>query len=114
MRPRAAPANMRASSPRSSPGSRQLLSGPASSRAPQAMKVRDSTRATSDGGERASHELRHWPPAPTPAGTTAPLSASSDSSRACSRALPSHRCTRAGCSAAADDSIKARSLALVA
>ena len=38
---------------RISPGSRQLLVGPASSSRSEQMKVRSSTRATSEGLERA-------------------------------------------------------------
>jgi len=53
VRPRMAPANTPASSARITCGSRQLFVGPASCSAAEQMNVRDSTRATSSGSERA-------------------------------------------------------------
>ena len=53
VRPRIEPANTPASSARMTCGSRQWLVGPASSGSTEQMKVRSSTRATSDGSERA-------------------------------------------------------------
>ncbi len=53
VRPRIEPPKSLLSTPRISAGSRQLLVGPASSSCCEQMKVRSSTRATSDGLERA-------------------------------------------------------------
>ena len=53
VRPRMLPANTASSSARMADGSRQLLVGPASACEREQMKVRDSTRATSSGSERA-------------------------------------------------------------
>lgn len=53
VRPRIDPSNTSRSSARMASGSRQLLVGPASASSREQMKVRDSTRATSLGFERA-------------------------------------------------------------
>ncbi len=53
VRPRMQPANSQPSVFFISAGSAQLLVGPASSGFSEQMNVRDSTRATSDGSERA-------------------------------------------------------------
>ncbi len=53
VRPFIAPSNRPFSSARSSAGGRQLLLGPASTSSSDAMKVRSSTRATSDGSDHA-------------------------------------------------------------
>ena len=53
VRPRMAPSNSGSSSARSSSGGRQLLFGPASSSRSEAMYVRSSTRATSEGSDQA-------------------------------------------------------------
>ena len=53
VRPRIAPSNSASSVARISRGARQLLVGPASSSRSLQMNVRSSTRATSDGTERA-------------------------------------------------------------
>jgi hypothetical protein len=53
VRPRIAPSNNESSVSRISRGARQLLVGPASSSRSLQMNVRSSTRATSDGDERA-------------------------------------------------------------
>ncbi len=53
VRPRIDPSKMRVIVPRISPGSAQLLVGPASSSRSDAMKVRPSVRATSLGWDRA-------------------------------------------------------------
>ena len=58
VRPRIDPANTPASSARMTCGSRQWLVGPASSGSTEQMKVRSSTRATSDGSERARKLIR--------------------------------------------------------
>jgi hypothetical protein len=92
-------------------GARRLA--PASSARAHDMNVRLSTRATSDGGERAIQQPAHLPPLPSPARTTAPDSASVDSSFSRSAAVPSHRCTRAGASALTERSTNSRSAALV-
>ena len=53
VRPRMQPANRPLNVPRICAGSIQLLVGPASSRVAEQMKVRSSTRATSDGSDQA-------------------------------------------------------------
>jgi hypothetical protein len=53
VRPRMQPSNSGASVARISAGAIQLLVGPASSFCSEQMKVRSSTRATSDGSEQA-------------------------------------------------------------
>ena len=57
VRPAIAPSNFPCRVSRICLGSAQLLVGPASSSFSQQMKVRDSTRATSEGSERARKEL---------------------------------------------------------
>src|SRR3954447_18246911 len=57
VRPRMQPAKSLSSASRISEGSRQLFVGPASSSRSEQMNVRSSTRATSDGLERAREEL---------------------------------------------------------
>ena len=57
VRPRIDPAKSLSSTPRISAGSLQLLVGPASPSFCEQMKVRSSTRATSDGLEWARYEL---------------------------------------------------------
>jgi len=57
VRPRMQPLNSSFSLVRISAGGAQLLVGPASSLTSEQMKVRSSTRATSDGWERARKEL---------------------------------------------------------
>jgi hypothetical protein len=53
VRPRIEPAKTSRSVSRIRPGSAQLFVGPASCSFSEQMKVRDSTRATSDGVDRA-------------------------------------------------------------
>ena len=53
VRPRMLPSKMSANVARISLGATQLLVGPASSSFSEQMNVRSSTRATSDGSERA-------------------------------------------------------------
>ncbi len=53
VRPRMQPVKSSLMTSRISPGSRQLFVGPASSSRSEQMKVRSSTRATSEGLERA-------------------------------------------------------------
>ena len=53
VRPRMLPANTVSSSVRMADGSRQLFVGPASDSSTEQMNVRDSTRATSSGSDRA-------------------------------------------------------------
>ena len=53
VRPAIEPSKRPRSIVRISPGSRQLLVGPASASSSEQMKVRSSTRATSPGSERA-------------------------------------------------------------
>ncbi len=57
VRPRMAPSNRPLSVSRMAAGSAQLLVGPASSARSEQMKVRSSTRATSEGSEHARKEL---------------------------------------------------------
>src|SRR5689334_25409815 len=57
VRPRIEPLNKPSSVERISFGSTQLLVGPASSFDDEQMKVRSSTRATSDGSDQARYEL---------------------------------------------------------
>ena len=88
VRPRIEPLNRPVSVARMSLGSRQLLVGPASSSFSEQMKVRSSTRATSDGSERArklsgrSFALRRM---------KVPPSTSSRQSRSYSAWEPSHQ-----------------------
>jgi len=93
VRPRIEPLNRPVSVARMSLGSRQLLVGPASSSFSEQMKVRSSTRATSDGSERArkllgrSFSLRRM---------NVPASTSSWHSRSYSAWEPSHHWTASG------------------
>ncbi len=76
-----------------SAGSIQLLVGPASASSSEQMKVRSSTRATSEGSVRAQKELG------LTAGfsaTSVPASTSSAVSRCHSAGDPSHHTTRSG------------------
>src|SRR3546814_11011280 len=57
VRPRIEPSNRPSRVARISAGSAQLLVGPASSARSEQMKVRYSTRATSEGSEHARYEL---------------------------------------------------------
>jgi hypothetical protein len=57
VRPRIEPVNRSVIVLRISEGARQLLVGPASSSFSEQMKVRSSTRATSDGSDQARYEL---------------------------------------------------------
>src|SRR6516225_10596631 len=57
VRPRIEPANRPSSVARISAGAIQLLVGPTSSLRGEQMKVRSSTRATSDGSEHARYEF---------------------------------------------------------
>src|SRR5258706_6047848 len=101
VRPRIEPLKRPLSVARICAGSTQLLVGPASSCDLEQMKVRSSTRATSDGSDQARYELgRNFSfsflnvPAPT----------SSAHRRSYSASEPSHQWIRSGCVRAATSS----------
>src|SRR5690349_19063402 len=74
-----------------SAGSIQLLVGPASASSTEQMKVRSSTRATSDGSEAHQNELGFFSRR-----TNVPASTSCAVSRSHSSSLPSTQTTRSG------------------
>ena len=76
-----------------STGSIQLLVGPASAASAEQMKVRSSTRATSDGSVRAQKELGRFTGS---SGTSVPAATSSAVSRSHSVGEPSHQTMRSG------------------
>ena len=88
VRPCMQPLNSSFSASRISPGSRQLLVGPASSSAPEQMNVRSSTRATSPGSDSARYELGRLA---SDSRSKVPASTSSWHSRSYSSAEPSHQ-----------------------
>ena len=93
MRPFMHPANRALSSWRISNGSRQLFVGPASASSSEQMNVRSSTRATSDGLERARNEFGRF------SGLSlmkVPASTSCCVRRSHSSCDPSHHSTRSG------------------
>jgi hypothetical protein len=93
VRPAIAPAKIFANVVRISSGAIQLLVGPASSSFSAQMNVRSSTRATSEGSDRA----RKLPGRSSGlSGSSVPCSTSRLVSWAHSAADPSHHCTRAG------------------
>src|SRR3954452_25300159 len=108
VRPRIAPANFSLSSSRISPGSRQLLYGPASSSSREQMNVRSSTRATSPGSDRARYEFGRLA---SESFSNVPASTSSEQRASYSSADPSHQWMRLGCVSWAISSTQARSLA---
>src|SRR4051812_38941477 len=88
VRPRMAPVKRSLIVPRISAGSRQLLVGPASSSLAEQMKVRSSTRATSDGSDHARYELGRLA---SDSRLNVPASTSCWQSRSYSSADPSHQ-----------------------
>ena len=93
VRPAMLPANSSANVARISAGAIQLLVGPASSSRSEQMKVRSSTRATSEGSERA----RKLPGRSSGlSGRNVPSSTRRLVSWSHSSWEPSHHCTRAG------------------
>lgn len=93
LRPRMQPANTSRRLARISAGGAQLLVGPASSRVAEQMKVRSSTRATSDGCVRARKLLGRssgFRRMKVPAWTI------SSHKRSYSACEPSHQCTWSG------------------
>src|SRR3954447_3524105 len=95
---------------RISPGSRQLLVGPASSSRSEQMNVRSSTRATSLGSDHARYEFGRLA---SLSFLNVPASTSSWQSRSYSSAEPSHHTTWSGCVSSATSSTQASSFALV-
>ena len=89
-----------------STGSTQLLVGPASAGSTEQMKVRSSTRATSEGSVRAQKEFGFcW----GLSRTSVPASTSSVVSRCHSCSEPSHHTTASGVVSAATSRTQARS-----
>lgn len=106
VRPRMQPSNSGRSVSRMAAGAIQLLVGPASSSRSLQMKVRSSTRATSDASERARKLPGRL------AGLSrmkVPASTSSWHSRSYSAWLPSHQWMRSGLHSAAISATQARS-----
>src|ERR1700753_3657485 len=92
VRPCIEPLNRPSSLWRISPGSTQLLVGPASAFLAEQMKVRLSTRATSFGSELAAKEFgRFFKGFIVPAATSSPVSLVHSASE------PSHQTTWLGC-----------------
>src|SRR3954465_1963707 len=94
VRPRMQPLKRPSSVERISPGSTQLFVGPASSFVFEQMKVRSSTRATSDGSDHARYEFGRS------SGFSflkVPAATSSVHRRSYSASEPSHQYTRSGC-----------------
>ncbi len=94
VRPRMQPANSSFRVPRICTGSCQLFVGPASSSRSEQMNVRSSTRATSDGSERARNELGRssgFSRVKVPASTISWVRRSHSASE------PSHHSMRSGC-----------------
>ena len=106
VRPRIAPANLSCRTLRISPGSRQLLVGPASASDSEQMNVRSSTRATSPGSLRARYEFGRLA---SESFSNVPASTSSEHSASYSSAEPSHQWIAAGCVSSATSSTQARS-----
>ncbi len=79
--------------PRISAGSIQLLVGPASTSRSLQMKVRDSTRATSDGSDSARYEFGFFS---SSSFLKVPASTSCSVSRAASSSEPLANTTRSG------------------
>ena len=93
VRPRIHPAKSSLRVPRISVGSCQLLVGPASSSRSEQMNVRSSTRATSEGSERARNELGRISGLSL---MNVPLSTRACVMRSHSASEPSHHSTRSG------------------
>ena len=93
VRPRMHPSKSVRSVARIFAGSTQLLVGPASSSRSLQMKVRSSTRATSDGSERARKLFGRLPASSRCRVPAATIASHSD---AYSSALPSHQAMRSG------------------
>jgi hypothetical protein len=91
---------------RISPGSIQLLVGPASASSTEQMKVRSSTRATSDGSEAHQYESGFLS-----SFTKVPAATSSPTSRSYSAWEPSTQWTASGCVSAATSATHAASRA---
>ncbi len=94
VRPRIDPRYRSVMMPRISAGSIQLFVGPASIARSEQMNVRDSTRATSDGAERARYELGS---SESLSLVKVPAATSSSHSRWYSSSEPSAKTTRSGC-----------------
>ena len=90
VRPFIAPSKSWFISARISSGGRQLLFGPASSSVSAQMKVRSSTRATSEGSDQARYEFGRLA---SESFWKVPASTSSWQSRSYSSAEPSHHVT---------------------
>src|ERR1035437_4027353 len=104
VRPRIAPSNFLARRSFISDGSIQLLVGPASPFLREQMYVRSSTRATSDGCDRARNEFGRFSSFSL---INVPASTISRQRRSYSRVEPSHQCTRSGlqCSTMSDNQL---------
>jgi len=93
VRPRMQPANSPFSVERISAGSIQLLVGPASCAVSVQMKVRSSTRATSEGSDQARYEFGRFTGFRR---RSVPARTISSQSRSDSCTEPSHQTTRSG------------------
>src|SRR5262249_2457379 len=93
VRPRIQPVKSLSSTSRISRGSRQLFVGPASSSRSEQMKVRSSTRATSEGFERARYEFGRLA---SESFSKVPASTSCWASESYSSAEPSHQWIESG------------------
>src|SRR6516164_1547028 len=93
VRPRMQPENSSCSLPRITAGSIQLFVGPASCSRSEQMKVRSSTRATSDGSVVAQKLLGRFSGS---SGTNVPASTSSRQSASYSSSDPSNQWTSSG------------------
>src|SRR3954463_15390692 len=110
VRPAMEPRKRSVSVSRISPGSRQLLVGPASASFSEQMKVRSSTRATSPGSERARYEFGRFASASF---SNVPASTSCWQSWSYSSAEPSHQWIDSGWVRVAISSTQAISFAFL-
>ena len=94
VRPRIQPRYRSDMMPRISAGSIQLLVGPASISRSEQMKVRDSTRATSEGSDSARYEFGFFFSSSL---RKVPAASSCAQRRAFSSSEPSANTTRSGC-----------------
>src|SRR3954447_22142941 len=108
VRPAIEPRNRSVRVSRISPGSRQLVVGPAATSFSEQTTVRSSTRATSPGSERAMYELGRFASESLP---KVPASTSCWQRRSYSSAEPSHQWIDSGCVRAAISSTHAISFA---